>query len=122
MLFYIYIAAALVFDLIAGDPRWFPHPVRFIGWLCVVFEAQMRKFADTVSLRWCGFFSFLCVIAASMAMTSVILVVLWSISRTTAVCFAVMLLYLCIAAGDLMRHSRAVYKALAVQTIAKGQK
>ena len=30
-------AVSLVFDLIAGDPRWFPHPVRFIGWLCIFY-------------------------------------------------------------------------------------
>ncbi|MCG2660479.1 MAG: cobalamin biosynthesis protein, partial [Kiritimatiellae bacterium] len=27
------ILAAVVLDLLVGDPRWLPHPVRGIGWL-----------------------------------------------------------------------------------------
>lgn len=121
MFFYLHIAAAIAFDLIVGDPRWFPHPVRFIGKLCVVFETQTRKFANIISLRWCGFLSFLAVITVSLGMTIASIVMLCSIGKTAAVWFAVLLIYFCIAAGDLMRHSRAVYKALALVDIERAR-
>jgi adenosylcobinamide-phosphate synthase len=36
------IAAALALDLLAGDPPWMPHPVRFIGRAVTVGEARLR--------------------------------------------------------------------------------
>jgi adenosylcobinamide-phosphate synthase len=36
------IAAALALDLLAGDPSWMPHPVRFIGRAVTVGEARLR--------------------------------------------------------------------------------
>ncbi|MCX8131200.1 MAG: adenosylcobinamide-phosphate synthase CbiB [Clostridia bacterium] len=37
------VAIAYVIDLIAGDPYWLPHPVRFIGWLIKHTEVCLRK-------------------------------------------------------------------------------
>ena len=37
------IAAALLCDLLAGDPRWFPHPVKAIGRLAIALETPMRR-------------------------------------------------------------------------------
>lgn len=39
----MYIFAAYVLDLILGDPRWMPHPVRGIGWLIRTAEKYLRK-------------------------------------------------------------------------------
>lgn len=37
------VAIAYILDLIAGDPYWLPHPVRFIGWLIKRTEGILRK-------------------------------------------------------------------------------
>jgi len=34
---------AYILDLIIGDPRWLPHPVRVIGWLIEKMERILRK-------------------------------------------------------------------------------
>jgi adenosylcobinamide-phosphate synthase len=34
---------AYILDLIIGDPRWLPHPVRIIGWLIEKMEKLLRK-------------------------------------------------------------------------------
>jgi len=34
---------AYVLDLLFGDPYWFPHPVRFIGWLIKRTEGLLRE-------------------------------------------------------------------------------
>ena len=36
-------AAAYLLDLILGDPRWFPHPVRGFGFLIQVLEKILRR-------------------------------------------------------------------------------
>ena len=38
------IIIAYFLDLIAGDPYWLPHPVRFIGWLIKRCESMLRRF------------------------------------------------------------------------------
>jgi len=40
----IHIGLAFLIDLIMGDPRWFPHPVRFMGFLIKRTEDILRKF------------------------------------------------------------------------------
>ena len=37
---------AYFIDLIAGDPYWLPHPVRFIGWLIKRTEGVLRRFTN----------------------------------------------------------------------------
>lgn len=45
------IMAAYVIDLIVGDPYWFPHPVRFIGWLIKTTEKILRILVNSLSKR-----------------------------------------------------------------------
>lgn len=37
------VLAAFILDLLFGDPYWFPHPVRFIGWLIKNTEKGLRR-------------------------------------------------------------------------------
>jgi len=37
------LTAAYVLDLIIGDPQWFPHPVRIIGWGIEKMERALRS-------------------------------------------------------------------------------
>jgi len=41
--FFVDICIAYVLDLLLGDPYWFPHPVRFIGWLIAHTEELLRR-------------------------------------------------------------------------------
>lgn len=43
------ILSAYVLDRILGDPRWFPHPVRGIGWMIRRIETVLRRFTKTPS-------------------------------------------------------------------------
>ena len=42
----------LALDLLIGDPRWLPHPVRIIGWFTSKLESLLRR--TGISLRWAG--------------------------------------------------------------------
>ncbi|TYQ16418.1 UNVERIFIED_CONTAM: adenosylcobinamide-phosphate synthase [Acetivibrio alkalicellulosi] len=42
---------AYLLDILIGDPRWLPHPVRFIGWLVKIGEKIMRSFVKASSAK-----------------------------------------------------------------------
>ena len=44
--------AGVSLDLLLGDPRWFPHPVRGFGWLATRLETIWR--AAKLPARWAG--------------------------------------------------------------------
>src|ERR1700733_307725 len=44
-------AAAYLFDWIAGDPEWFPHPVRLIGKGVEEGERLLRRSGQTPALE-----------------------------------------------------------------------
>ncbi len=44
--------AGVGLDLLVGDPRWFPHPIRGFGWCAVQLERFWR--ATKLPLRWAG--------------------------------------------------------------------
>jgi len=44
--------AGVGLDLLVGDPRWFPHPVRGFGWCAIQLERLWR--ATKLPLRWAG--------------------------------------------------------------------
>ena len=106
-----HILAAVVLDLILGDPRWLPHPVRGIGWLASRLE--------TISRRWLGATRF----AGASAAMAVYLTVgagAWAgirladaIEPLAANAVSIFLIYSSIAARDLATHAMAVHRALA---------
>ncbi len=42
LLFVLQSLLGMVVDFLIGDPRWLPHPARWIGWLIVKLEAFLR--------------------------------------------------------------------------------
>jgi adenosylcobinamide-phosphate synthase len=35
--------SAIILDLLIGDPRWFPHPVVYVGKLITLLEKALRR-------------------------------------------------------------------------------
>jgi adenosylcobinamide-phosphate synthase len=104
------ILIAVVLDLLAGDPRWMPHPVKLIGRLAVRLESPARRLAT--SSRLAGAMVALLVIALSglVAWTLV-----WSSERLHPLAgdaVSILLIYTCIAARDLAAHGMAVFRPL----------
>lgn len=104
------VITAVALDLLLGDPRWLPHPVRLMAALAVFMEKFTRKrfrsefiaggvVAITV-LFVTGGVSFFLIFGAGL---------LHPVAGDVA---AVMLMYTTLAAKDLSVHGRAVQKAL----------
>jgi adenosylcobinamide-phosphate synthase len=105
------ILAAVLLDLLLGDPRWLPHPVRAIGWLAVRVEIVCRKVLG--STRIAG-------LAAALAVYAAAGLAAWGAIRLAALVHplagdlvAIVVIYTTIAARDLARHSMAVLEVLA---------
>jgi len=104
----VFLAVAL--DLLIGDPRWFPHPVKLIGRLASSLEAPARRMISTTRLAG------LVVTLAVVGITAVTAwALLWLSNRVHPAlgeCVSVFLLYSCLATRDMIRHSSDVYRAL----------
>ena len=109
-IFELQILCALALDLLLGDPRWFPHPVRIIGWFCVRIEAIFRRFF--ANKRLAGVVTVVAVLAITLTPVAVLFRVAALISPLLVDGLAVFLLYTSVAARDLIRHSRDVFAAL----------
>ncbi len=107
MIFYLQLLSSILLDALAGDPRWYPHPVRGIGRLCILSEKVTRSI--TANPYFAGFLTVVSVIATTLGIVSLILFIAASISSTVEGIVGVILLYTTIAAKDLLRHSMEVY-------------
>lgn len=101
---------ALLLDLVLGDPRWFPHPVRMIGWLCLRLERIFRSLPGHPRLA--GVVTVAAVLGTTLGAVALLLGLANRVAPWAAAAVAVFLLYTSIAARDLIRHSRAVWAAL----------
>ncbi|MBU0714703.1 MAG: adenosylcobinamide-phosphate synthase CbiB [Verrucomicrobia bacterium] len=114
------ILAAVSLDLLVGDPRWLPHPVRGIGWLTQRLECPLRRLIRNESAA--GIVAVLLVVAAAGAGA-------WGLIGIAGLCHplaadivSVILIYTTIAAHDLARHSCAVFRALAAGNLEQARR
>ncbi len=105
------IVLAVILDRLIGDPRWFPHPVRFIGRLAMWLEAPMRdRFSNP---RLAGTATVALVLAMTFVATGVLVWGAGLISPVAGDVVSILVIYSGIAARDLVKHSTDVYRALA---------
>jgi adenosylcobinamide-phosphate synthase len=97
------IVSAYILDLIFGDPRRLPHPVRGIGWLIQRFEALLRRFAKTPGTEK---------IAGIVLVISVVLPV-YALCLVLILSAASFSLYLGFAVSALMAYTTLAARALA---------
>lgn len=114
------IIIAILLDQMLGDPRWFPHPVRFIGRLAAKLESFFRNSIHSPHIA--GILT-----VATVLLTTILAAwgTLHSISAAQLLLgdiAAVFLLYTTIAAKDLAVHSRAVHKALQDNNLPEARK
>lgn len=110
--FELQVFVAIILDLLFGDPRWFPHPVRVIGFFCNRFEIFFRRMFTSEYLA--GLFAFFSVLSISIGGTALFLFQLYVFSPLLAQFLAIFLLYTTVAMRDLIAHSKTVYRQLQV--------
>ena len=114
------VMAAFGVDLLFGDPRWLPHPVKLIGRFAAALEAPLRRVFPNA--RAAGIIVVLAVLAVT-GFAAYALVAWASLLHPTAGdVVSVALLYICFAGHDLAAHSHRVYRALADGDLVEARK
>ncbi|MBM3335620.1 cobalamin biosynthesis protein CobD, partial [Candidatus Sumerlaeota bacterium] len=114
------IVAAVVLDLLVGDPRWLPHPVRGIGWLAARLEAlTVGLFGRT---RTAGVVAALSAVGITAGCACGVLILARRLHPIAGDLASVAIIYTTIAARDLARHSMAVYRALAASDVPQARR
>ncbi|MBI5686143.1 MAG: cobalamin biosynthesis protein CobD [Verrucomicrobia bacterium] len=114
------IIVAFALDLLLGDPRWLPHPVKLIGRFAAALEAPLRR--SIPNARAAG------VIAVAIVLGVTGLVTLGLIHCASALhplagdIVSILLLYTAFAARDLASHANAVYRALTNNNLAEARR
>lgn len=113
---YLAIAAlgvAYLLDLIIGDPRWLPHPVRALGLLINVLEKAARRiFGSGPGLKLGGAIVVLIAAGGAALFTYCVLKTAYQANFIIGVIVEVYVLFSVFAGGDLCHHLSRVDKDL----------
>lgn len=104
------IVIAVVLDMLIGDPRWFPHPVRAMGRLAMWLESPLRR--SIKNERMAGAATALLVVAATGGVTAGLVGVGYAVNDLTGTAIAILVLYTGVATRDMVTHSANVKHAL----------
>lgn len=114
------ILAAVLLDLICGDPRWFPHPVKFIGRFALFCEPACRKAIP--NQRMAGVITVVFVLAATAWIAWGIVFMAGLLHPWLGDVFSILLIYTTLAARDLSRHSMEVYESLKAEDLPEARR
>lgn len=104
------IPAAVILDWLLGDPRWFPHPVIYIGRLIGFLEPRLRR---TVSSEFAGGVLLLILtVATTTAVAGMLLSAAYLLHHVAGIIVAIILSWSCLAARSLHAESALVAAAL----------
>ena len=97
-------------DLLLGDPRWLPHPVKLMGHLALNLEAPLRK--RITNVRAAGIVAVALVVGISGLISFAAVRGAVLVHPIAGDVVSIVLLYTTFATRDLLRHSQRVYSAL----------
>jgi adenosylcobinamide-phosphate synthase len=104
------IGIAFVLDILIGDPRWLPHPVRIIG-KCVEFlEKVLRK--AFASERLAGIFLAGITVSGTYLITYEIINIFSYLGRIWEVAISTIIIFFSLSIRDLFKEARGVMKEL----------
>ncbi|MEI8140275.1 MAG: adenosylcobinamide-phosphate synthase CbiB [bacterium] len=106
----LHILAAVGLDLMIGDPRWLPHPVRGIGWLAQRLEAPLRRLLKNEYAA--GVLVVLLVVGSTAFAVWGLIHGAMLLHPVASDIVSILAIYTAIAPRDLARHSMSVYHEL----------
>lgn len=110
VVFYLFIILAFLLDLILGDPRWLPHPIRFIGFGLTKLEIVTRK--TIRNLKVSGATTVIVALISISLIIYLLLSAVFQLHMYLFYIFSTILLYTTFAARDLLTHSLNIYNEL----------
>ncbi|MFA6562787.1 MAG: adenosylcobinamide-phosphate synthase CbiB [Verrucomicrobiia bacterium] len=113
------ILAAFALDLLLGDPRWLPHPVKLIGRFAAVLEAPLRR--SIPNARVAGVIAVAIVLGVTGSLAFALMRCASTLHPVAGDVVSILLLYTAFAARDLDQHANAVYRALVNNDLAQAR-
>ncbi|NQT21375.1 MAG: cobalamin biosynthesis protein CobD [Planctomycetes bacterium] len=114
------ILAAVALDLLIGDPRRLPHPVRGIGLLALGLECPARRCIPWPKVAG------VCVAVVTVGLTGAaafaVIAGAGYLHPFVADAASILLIYTAVATRDMARHSMQVYRALSNGDLAEARK
>lgn len=110
---------AYFLDIILGDPRWFPHPVRIIGFFIRYLEDFLRK--HIFNLKIAGVILVVLVIGLTYLLVWGIVKAGYQFNPFVGTALEVFFIYTTIALKDLKAHTMRVYYRLKDNDLAKAR-
>jgi adenosylcobinamide-phosphate synthase len=111
--------SAFVLDLILGDPRYLPHPIRWMGKAIVTAEFHFRKISSNLTVSGALFAASL--VTGTWLLTYFLLVAVNSIHPMLKTAFEVILIYYCISAGSLEKAALEIKHYLKNKNITRAR-
>ncbi|WP_310600820.1 adenosylcobinamide-phosphate synthase CbiB [Desulfobulbus sp.] len=109
------IPAAFALDAMLGDPRWLPHPVRWMGWTIAKAEPLCRKWiADE---RLAGLCFALGLIVGWWGLAALVVGVGWRLHGVIGFAVETVLLFYCLSARSLGQAAMAIHRSLAAGAV-----
>ncbi len=106
----IQIAIAFVLDILIGDPRWLPHPVRIMGKCIEYLEILFRKVFR--SERTAGIFLTGIIVMGSYLITFKIISFFYGLGTLWGIAASIITIFYSLSIRDLLNETKGVLKAL----------
>ena len=119
---WLVVPAAFFLDFACGDPSWFPHPVRGIGWMIQRAETVLRKFTDSPKAeKIAGVVLVVTIVLLVYVLSSQLVLAAVSFSPVLGSVLSVALAYTTLAARGLADAGRGVLSHLDAGDIARAR-
>ena len=106
----IQIAIAFVLDIMIGDPRWLPHPIRIIGRCIEYLEKVLRSIF--ASERMAGIFLTGIIVLGSYLITLKIISIFYGLGTVWGIAVSIIIIFYSLSIRDLLNETGGVLKAL----------
>jgi len=104
------IAIAFILDILIGDPRWLPHPIRMIGKCIKYLEKVLRSVF--VSERMAGIFLTGIIVVGSYLITFKIISFFYGFGTVWGIAVSIIIIFYSLSIRDLLKETGSVLKAL----------
>lgn len=104
------IAIAFILDILIGDPRWLPHPIRMIGRCIEYLERPLRSIF--ASERVAGIFLTGIIVAGSYLITFKVISFFYSLGNVWGIAVSIIIIFYSLSIRDLLKETGGVLKAL----------
>ena len=113
------IAIAFILDIMIGDPRWLPHPVRIIGRCVEYLEKVLRSIF--VSERVAGVFLTGIIVLGSYLITFKIISFFYGFGTVWGIAASIIIIFYSLSIRDLLKEAGGVVKALKSGNLSKAR-